>query len=89
METDKNTEKYKNSDSFGCYEGLITYFLCCNLPYISEGIKASPNSKHDDGMNDLLFVGNEKRYSIAKLLIQQDSGSHINNNFLHQKRTNE
>ena len=52
--------------------------MACNTPYIGEGMNTAPKSQYDDGMNDLMFLGNVGRMALIRVLLRQDSGAHVN-----------
>jgi sphingosine kinase len=69
------------------YSGPVVYFMACNLPYISIGRKIAPLSKHDDGTNDLLLMGNVSRIPLIRVLLRQDSGNHLSSDRLEYIKT--
>jgi YegS/Rv2252/BmrU family lipid kinase len=62
----------------GEYQGPIVYFMACNAPFIGQGMNVAPRSKVDDGFNDIMFLGNEGRMTLARVLLRQDAGTHVN-----------
>lgn len=60
--------------------GGFLYFLSCNLPFIGTDMHVAPRAQIDDGCNDLLFVRAENvgRFGLAKVLLKQDGGEHLN-----------
>ena len=57
--------------------GAFVYFWACNIPYVGEGMKVAPLAEHNDGMNDMFYMGNVSRYRLLRVLLRQDAGNHI------------
>lgn len=59
--------------------GGFLSFISCNLPFIGVGMHVAPRAALNDGFNDLLFVRSEHigRFGLAKVLLRQDSGRHL------------
>ena len=62
----------------GEYKGPIIYFMACNAPFIGEGMHVAPKAKVYDGFNDLMFLGDEGRMTLVRVLLRQDAGTHVN-----------
>jgi YegS/Rv2252/BmrU family lipid kinase len=62
----------------GEYTGNIIYFNACNTPYIGEGMNNAPNAQINDGMNDLILLGDVGRMALIRVLLRQDAGTHLN-----------
>ena len=62
----------------GSFRGPLLYFISTNMEFISIDMRVTPKAEFDDGMNDLLILGNTGKFSLMKLLLRQDSGTHIN-----------
>lgn len=59
------------------YSGIFTYFWVCTLPYVGEGMLVAPNAVPDDGLNNFMIMKNPSRYRLARVLLSQDSGKHL------------
>lgn len=71
------------------YNGPFTYFYVCNLPYVGENMKFAPLAQANDGVCDFLIMGNTSRLKLLKVLLKQDSGSHLSSDGLEYFQTNE
>lgn len=59
--------------------GGFLSFISCNLPFIGTDMHVAPRAALNDGFNDLLLVRSEHvgRFGLAKVLLKQDSGRHL------------
>jgi sphingosine kinase len=82
------TLTWKIDDNYFSYSGAFTYFLSANLPYLGEDKNFAPFAQHDDGMNDIMFMGNSSKMQLLKVLLKQDSGQHLNLEGMRYFKTN-
>jgi diacylglycerol kinase family enzyme len=41
-------------------------------------MRVAPKAKVYDGFNDLMFLGDEGRMTLVRVLLRQDAGTHVN-----------
>jgi sphingosine kinase len=81
------TLSWRTNEEFESCSGVFTYFLASSLPFVGETMMFAPLAKHDDGMHDVLFMGNASRMQILKVLLTMDSGKHLDSKGLEYFKT--
>ena len=54
--------------------GSYVFFAACNVPFLSDSLVVAPNSKTDDGFNDVLAINGSKagRMSLSRVLFPEE-----------------
>ena len=58
-------------------EGKALFFLALNNVHTGKGMQMAPNAILDDGLIDIIFVGNASKLRVLKIFTQLFSGTHI------------
>ena len=57
--------------------------------YYGNGYKIAPNSKYNDGLLDVYYAQDLKKYSLPSLLIKMKKGKHEESEYINKFRTKE
>ena len=86
--------KYKNKEAeFSSKEeskkGKFTTIVIANGMYYGGGFNIAPNSKYNDGLLDIYYAQNLKKYKLPSLVLKIKKGKHENSEHINKFQTKE
>ena len=86
--------KYKNKEAeFTSKEqqqkGKFTTIVIANGMYYGGGFQIAPNSKYNDGLLDIYYAKDMKKYKLPGLIIKIKKGTHEQSKSIHKFQTTE
>lgn len=70
---------FPQGENWKVIKGSFTFFLLCNIPFVSEKYKSAPLAKLDDGFMDLQILQAESgKWQMLKTAVSIESGNHVN-----------
>lgn len=69
-------------------DGPFAFLTILNVPWIDHKIKMAPLCEINDGLNDIVVMGNAGRCQIVKQLLNMSDGDYFQTNRTHMVRDN-
>lgn len=86
--------KYKNKELEFIFNekkqnGKFTTIAVCNGRYYGSGYNIAPTSVYNDGLFDIYYVKNLKKFFLPRLIMKMKNGKHENSKYINKIQTNE